>query len=62
MIRAALFGATCALTAIGSTPAHAAFPGKPGPIAYSKVRSDATVQGAGDWSRMARAPNSNRVG
>lgn len=47
MIRAALLAVTCALATIQCDLAHAAFPGRPGPIVYSKVHFDATTQGGG---------------
>jgi Tol biopolymer transport system component len=42
---AVLLSAAVALLAVGVAPATAAFPGKPGPIAYSKTSTDETGEG-----------------
>lgn len=47
MIRVLLLCAICAVTALVPALAHAAFPGKPGPIAYPKVRYDVIAHGVG---------------
>lgn len=45
MIRAPLLFMTVLFLAFGASASHAAFPGKPGPIAYSKVSSDEVAEG-----------------
>jgi Tol biopolymer transport system component len=45
VIRGLLLCATGLLLAFGAGPAQAAFPGKPGPIAYSKVSTDEVDEG-----------------
>lgn len=45
MIRASLLCVTAVLLTLGAAPSHAAFPGKPGPIAYSKVSTDEVGEG-----------------